>query len=89
MRRESSGAELFPGGKFFPEWATSERVRASSRGKYKVVGAGISDEGYSAVRLQGLALGQSSGGKKPVSYTSVLDDEAVVWGVWTAKSDVA
>ena len=24
-----------------------------------------------------------------MSYTSVLDDEAVVWGVWTAKSDVA
>ena len=48
-------AELFPGGKFFPEWATSERVRASSRGEYKALGAGVSDEGYSAVRLQGLA----------------------------------
>ena len=63
LRRESSGAELFPGGKFFPEWATSERVRASSRGEYKALGAGVSDEGYSAVRLQGLALGQSGGRK--------------------------
>ena len=42
-------------GKVFPEWAMSERVRASSRGEYKALGAGVSDEGYSAVRLQGLA----------------------------------
>ena len=36
------------------------KPRASSRGEYKALGAGVSDEGYSAVRLQGLALGQSS-----------------------------